>query len=94
MRQTSDHPSLQVPRSQTRLIEVHKGESLSEICAQYFGEFRPAMLREIVTINSSIHDPNHIEAGQKIFVPILTSIKSEEAQNTQAALLASGDSGQ
>ena len=94
MRQTSGHPSLQVPRSQTRLIKVHKGESLSEICAQHYGEFRPALMREIVTINPSIHDPNHIEAGQNIFVPILTSIMREGAPNTQTALLAPGDSGQ
>jgi general secretion pathway protein A len=92
---TRESTSLSVLSPQIREVEVHKGESLSEICTRHFGEYRPAILREIVRINSSIHDPNHIEAGQRIFVPIRipASIKSR-ARSTLAALVAPGDRGQ
>jgi hypothetical protein len=64
------NPPVLALRSHTRLIEAQEGQSLYQICAQTFGGCRPAMLREIVTINSTIHDPNHIKPGQKLSVPI------------------------
>jgi general secretion pathway protein A len=55
--------------SRTRLVPVRNGQSLYSICAESFGECRPDLLREIIKINPSIVNPNHIESGQRVVVP-------------------------
>lgn len=52
-----------------RFVPVREGQSLSSICAQRFGQCRPEVLREIIKINPSITDPNHIVSGQKVAIP-------------------------
>jgi hypothetical protein len=76
--QKSEKPPVQVPRPQTRLIEVHEGESLYKICARSFGVCRPTMLGDILRINSSIHNPNHIETGQNISVPVSVTTSAKD----------------
>jgi general secretion pathway protein A len=55
-----------------RFVPVREGQSLSSICAKSFGECRPEVLREIIKINPSITDPNHIVSGQKVAIPVLS----------------------
>jgi general secretion pathway protein A len=64
--------SVAVSRSSytTRLVPVRDGQSLYSICTESFGECRPKLLREIIKINPSISDPNHIVSGQKVAVPV------------------------
>jgi len=56
-------------RAQLRVVTVRKGQSLTEICVEMFGECRPEVLRGIVNRNPLIHDPNHIEPGQSVVLP-------------------------
>jgi type II secretory pathway predicted ATPase ExeA len=74
------NPSLIViPGPQTRLVQVHKGQSLYDICVANFGKCRPEVLREIIRINSTLHNPDHIETGQTISIPVVlpTSLYSK-----------------
>jgi type II secretory pathway predicted ATPase ExeA len=57
--------------SGTRPVKVRDGQSLYAICAETYGACRPELLRKIIKINPSISDPNHIESGQKVVLPIL-----------------------
>ncbi len=53
-----------------RLVPVREGQSLYSICEESFGECRPEVFREIIKINPSITDPNHIVSGQKVAIPV------------------------
>ncbi len=66
--------AIESPRASAgvRLVPVREGQSLSSICAERFGECRPEVLREIIKINPSITDPNHIVSGQKVAVPVFS----------------------
>jgi general secretion pathway protein A len=66
-----------VPIPQTKVIGVKKGQSLDEICTENFGVCRPEVLREIIRINSSIRNPDHIRSGQKISIPSLVQASAE-----------------
>jgi len=69
-------PGYSSPR--THLILVQHGQSLSRICASSFGDCSPQLLLEIIRLNSSITDPDHIEPGQRISLPILKPISKNE----------------
>jgi type II secretory pathway predicted ATPase ExeA len=64
-----DFPDV-LPLPQTKLIQVHEGQCLSELCTANLGKFRPEDLREIVKMNPEIHDPNIIKPGQWISLPV------------------------
>jgi general secretion pathway protein A len=78
---------------QTKLIEVHKGQTLSGICVQNFGECGRAELLQIIELNTFIHAPDHIEVGQRIHLPISNSgsAKVDRSPREQAASFAPGD---
>jgi len=59
------------PHANVRLVPVREGQSLYSICGESFGECRPELLKEIIKINPSITDPNHIVSGQKVAIPVL-----------------------
>jgi len=63
-------PSIAVAELQTRLVKARDGQSLYDICFENFGSCRPEILREIVRINPWLCDPDHIESGQDIALPI------------------------
>jgi general secretion pathway protein A len=69
----------------TRLILVQEGQSLSEICVTNFGACSPQLLREIIRLNSSITDPNHIESGQRISLPILKPTSQDKTRFVERA---------
>ncbi len=53
-----------------RLVEVHSGQSLSAICIEQFGECRGTMLNRIIELNPHIVDPDFIQAGNRVIVPV------------------------
>ena len=55
--------------SQVKSVQVLKGQTLSGICAEKFAACDPQLLREIVRMNTSIADPDHILPGQRISMP-------------------------
>jgi hypothetical protein len=65
------------PGNSIRFVPVREGQSLYAICAETFGECRPEVFKEIIRINPSISDPNHIVSGQKVAIPVLPSASVE-----------------
>jgi len=53
-----------------RLVEVHRGQSLSTICTEQFGECRGTMLNRIIELNPYIADPDLIRVGNRVMVPV------------------------
>jgi len=51
-------------------IVVNKNATLCQILSEYVGRCDRQTIREICEINSEINDPNHIEAGQQLMVPL------------------------
>ena len=45
-------------------------QTLQEIGLLYAGHFDPGMLNEICALNPEMKDPNHLEAGQLIRLPL------------------------
>jgi type II secretory pathway predicted ATPase ExeA len=68
----------------TRLILVQEGQSLSQICARNFGACSPQLLCEIIKLNSSITNPDHIESGQRLSLPILKPISQDKQDSSRA----------
>jgi len=58
------------PSHTTKFVPVRDGQSLYSICEEAFGGCRPELLKEIIKINPSISDPNHIVSGQKVAIPV------------------------
>ncbi len=53
-----------------QLVEVHRGQSLSAICTEQFGECRGTMLNRIIELNPHIVDPDFIQTGNRVIVPV------------------------
>jgi hypothetical protein len=67
---TPDKPPEAAPGAQAKLVQVHEGQCLSELCTETLGKFRPEDLREIMRMNPDINDPNVIKPGQWISLPV------------------------
>ena len=52
------------------ILVVAKGTTLRHISLQYLGQFDPRVCAEILSLNPEIRDPDHIEAGQHITLPL------------------------
>jgi general secretion pathway protein A len=52
------------------VVSVTPGQTLLRICAQKFGDCTPGLLEQIHQLNPSLRDPDHIEPGQKIRIPV------------------------
>lgn len=75
---TSGQTTSRQQTSRTLTIQVKEGQTLSRICARVFGSCSQDMLRDIVLMNSSLRDPNHILAGSKISVPVPSALRVSE----------------
>jgi hypothetical protein len=51
------------------IVVVEPDQSLSRIIYRYFGRSEPGMLEEVMQLNPSILNPDHIEVGQRIRLP-------------------------
>lgn len=90
---SSSPPKTKPPKAleaRTKLIRVQRGQTLSGICVRNLGAYSRKHLLEIVKLNKFIRDPNHIKAGQRIFVPVSNpvSAKTHRASNEELALYA------
>lgn len=50
-------------------VTVEPNQTLQEIAAKYLGDFAPKHLHQIQALNPNLTDPDHIETGQKIWLP-------------------------
>jgi general secretion pathway protein A len=65
---TAGESSPGVPHAPT--VSVRPGETLLEICVASFGRCNPELLREICRLNPQMNNPDHIEPGQTIQLPL------------------------
>ncbi len=63
-------PSRKLPLHKERSVQVRKGQSLYGICIATFGKCPPEKLKKIIETNPSIPDPDHIESGQRVVIPL------------------------
>lgn len=55
------------------LVNVSPGQTLLGICAAKFGNCTAQILRQIQQLNPHISDPDHIETGQQLRIPVLAA---------------------
>jgi hypothetical protein len=55
------------------LVNVAPGQTLLGICAEKFGNCTAQILRQIQQLNPHISDPDHIETGQQLRIPVLAA---------------------
>jgi general secretion pathway protein A len=55
------------------VVRVAPGQTLLGICVEKFGTCTGELLRQIHELNPSLNDPDHIETGQNIRIPVLAA---------------------
>jgi general secretion pathway protein A len=67
-------------------VRVAAGQTLLGICIQKYGSCTSQLLQQIHELNPSLNNPDHIESGQNIRIPVLAAQSSpaEQARNTSS----------
>jgi general secretion pathway protein A len=55
------------------VVEVAPGQTLLGICTEKFGTCTAELLQQIHELNPRMNDPDHIETGQKLRLPVLAA---------------------
>ncbi len=65
-------------------VRVAAGQTLLGICIQKYGTCTSQLLQQIHDLNPSLNNPDHIESGQNIRIPVLAAQSSggEQPRNT------------
>ncbi len=58
------------PNGGVEVVGARQGESFAGICVERFNGCTPALLNTIVGLNPGIKDQDHLEAGQRVFLPV------------------------
>jgi hypothetical protein len=58
-----------VPAPATITVVVERGQTLEQISRQHLGRFDSKLLKEILSLNPGLQDPNRIEVGDRILLP-------------------------
>ena len=61
------------PPASLDLVNVSAGQTLLGICAEKYGNCTAQILRQIQQLNPHISDPDHIETGQQLRIPVLAA---------------------
>jgi general secretion pathway protein A len=67
------------------IVRVTPGQTLLGICVKEFGSCTGELLRQIHELNPSLNDPDHIETGQRIRIPVLAAQTSSLDQPRKTA---------
>jgi hypothetical protein len=63
------------------IVRVKIGQTLVGICTERFGTCTPELLQQIHELNPSMKDPDHIEIGQDLRIPVLAAQSSDPRKN-------------
>ena len=86
----SDTPKPAAPEQELVVVGPH--QTLTEISKLYLGEYNAAVLAKLRELNPGLGDPNHLEVGQQIRLPVAaggesgTSRASEDQQEAPRKL--------
>ena len=71
------------PMDSVGTVRVAAGQTLLGICIQKYGSCTSQLLQQIHELNPSLNNPDHIESGQNIRIPVLAAQSSaaEQARN-------------
>jgi general secretion pathway protein A len=74
------------PLDSVGTIRVAAGQTLLGICIQKFGSCTSQLLQQIHELNPSLNNPDHIESGQNIRIPVLAaqSGAGDQARSTSS----------
>jgi general secretion pathway protein A len=72
------------PMDSIGTVRVAAGQTLLGICIQKYGSCTSQLLQQIHELNPSLNNPDHIESGQNIRIPVLAAQSSagEQPRNT------------
>jgi nucleoid-associated protein YgaU len=72
------------PNDAVGTVRVAAGQTLLGICIQRYGSCTSQLLQQIHELNPSLNNPDHIESGQNIRIPVLAAQSSaaEQPRNT------------
>jgi nucleoid-associated protein YgaU len=59
-------------------VRVRPGQTLVGICTEQFGTCTSELLQQIHELNPSLKNPDHIEIGQDLRIPVLAAQSSVE----------------
>jgi len=62
-----------IPNRGVEVVGARRGQSFAGICVERFNGCTPALLNTIVELNPGIKDHDHLEAGQRVFLPVIDS---------------------
>jgi general secretion pathway protein A len=62
-----------IPNRGVEVVGARRGQSFAGICVERFNGCSPALLNTIVELNPGIKDQDHLQAGQRVFVPLIES---------------------
>jgi general secretion pathway protein A len=65
---------LPVPSGGVTVVGARQGQSIASICVERFNGCTPDLLNTIVELNPDIKDQDHLEAGQRVFLPVIRSL--------------------
>jgi general secretion pathway protein A len=74
-------PAKNTPQTGTEVL-VLPGQTLSSICTQHFGSCTPEHLEQILRFNPSVVDPDVIQDGQMLRIPVVQESSREQTDQS------------
>jgi hypothetical protein len=66
-----------IPNGGVTVVGARQGQSVASICVERFNGCTPELLNTIVELNPGIKDQDHLEAGQRIFLPAIEPLPQQ-----------------
>ena len=66
-----------VPNGGVEVVGARQGQSVASICVERFKGCTPALLNTIEELNPGIKDQDHLEAGERVFVPVIEPVPQQ-----------------
>ena len=82
-------PKSAAPRRDLVVVEPH--QTLTDIGNLYLGEYNATVLARLRQLNPDLGDPDHLEVGQKIRLPIAVESQPGESRSSEVQQAASGN---